>query len=160
MTLPGLDLAVPAPPTEPAVEGRPTLADLKLLAGRATPRGIHPRRCTTCRQPILTGLDNDLCAVTVHVDYNPLNTLGEALAHIAGRATFELARQAGTANPRLTRRWARRITNRPPEQRGLIGDRYDVVPEHACHAPPLPGPASILAPTTTHAGDDAGPPPY
>ena len=109
----------------------PTLKDLKTLAGHATGRGIHATRCATCRQPILTGLDNDQLAIQANIDWTPLDETGELQALLAGRRTYRLERQTG-GNPKLTRRAAKHIRARRKHWQ-----RYDIVPAHRCGSPPL-----------------------
>ena len=119
----------------------PTLKDLKALAGHATGRSIHATRCATCRQPILTGLDNDQLAIQARVDWTPLDEQGELQALLAGRHTYRLERQTG-GNPKLTRRAAKHIRARRKHWQ-----RYDIVPAHRCESPPLPAISTRL--TTT-----------
>lgn len=116
-----------------------TLKDLKQLAGRATGRGVHAIKCRTCHQPILTGLDDDYCAIPASCDFTPLDSVGEFLALISGRRTYRLDLQQG-GNPKLTKRRAADI--RKPRK---YFQRYDVIPTHQCGAAPLATIESRLA---------------
>ena len=96
---------------------------------RANARCAFRRRCPTCSAPVLTGLDADAAALTVTVDPQPIDALGEALAVLAGRATFE----AWTAGPRveLEHRGAGRIAFRPAGTSSVA-----VAAAHRCGSPP------------------------
>lgn len=145
----------------------PTITEVLASAGRRprrTPRPAHPFAhlaskhpdgvkaswCRTCRQPILVGLDDLVCALQARVDPTPLSALGEALARIAGRLTYELR----SGKPvRIVRRGAHRIAAMPagaPRTRALAP--CDVVAAHECGLSPaepltaisaLPGPAAL-----------------
>lgn len=116
------------------------LPDL-VRASRGGGRNTKTGRCTQCRQPVLRGLDEDMCALLVEVDPTPLTPLGEAMALLAGRKTYDLARDTGRWQ--LTRRGRWRIT----------GPRHntDVVPAHRCHdhtLEPFTTPTVHTTPTT------------
>lgn len=100
------------------------------LVSRAAQAGL----CGNCRAPIMRGLDGDVAAFLVTVDPNPLDPLGEALALLAGRATFELRWQHGRYE--LEHRDAWSITARPAGTH----PRLDVVAAHTCRTPRLPSP--------------------
>lgn len=87
--------------------------------------------CRHCRAPVLTGLDEDLCAFHATTDPNPLTALGEALALLAGRRTYELRRR-GENRLGLYRRDRWQIQGRQ------AGDQHFVVADHQCDTPPLP----------------------
>jgi hypothetical protein len=89
-------------------------------ATRAT--GI--RLCPKCRAPILTGLDAEICAFTVRVDPTPITPLGEAIALLQGRATYNLADGPNRKELDLRDQW--RIT---------MPRKYPVLPEHRCGQP-------------------------
>lgn len=94
-------------------------------------RSARATACRTCHSPTLTGLDNDRCAVVAHADPEPLDTLGEALALIAGRKTYALHQSANGYE--FVLRYDKQIAAAPPGSRG-----YDVVAEHACNSAALP----------------------
>jgi hypothetical protein len=91
--------------------------------GGAT-RAAGIRLCPKCRAPIITGLDADICAFTVRVDPTPLTPLGEAVAVLQGRTTYNLA--GGPGRKELDPREAHHIEK--PR-------RYPVLAEHRCNRP-------------------------
>lgn len=111
---------------------------------KAGPRTLRQRRCPTCKQPILAGLDEDLGAFHTHVDPTPLTRLGEALTLLGNRRTYTLRRQPPTAAT-ITRRGRWAIPSHPPGA-GTSAAPYDVLPAHQCHAWPLP-PEAYTEPT-------------
>lgn len=84
--------------------------------------GRHP--CPRCKAPILSGLDDDTAARSVHADPTPINPVGEALALLAGRATFDLTAAGGKRQ--LWRRDEWHISGRR---------KFPVLPEHRCGQP-------------------------
>lgn len=129
------DLATPEPI-------RPTTSTSHLtdrLAGTSR-RGVSAGKCHTCKTLILTGLDEDLCASDVKVDPTPLSRLGEALALLGGRPTYELRRHGLTALA-LWRRDRWQISGRTP------GITFDVVAAHSCYSDALPTIPSVYIPT-------------
>lgn len=104
-------------------------------------RAARARRCRTCRDYVLAGLDADRCALPVAADPDPLSVRGEAIAILAGKPTYSL----------------RYLSNRfELDHRGhfdIRGDprRLDVLAGHICGQPSLGtlpelGQASRLAP--------------
>ena len=89
-----------------------------------TTRAASIRLCPKCRAPILTGLDADICALTVRADPTALTPLGEAIALLQGRATYNLA--DGPGRKELDRRDRWRIT---------APRKHHVFPEHRCGQP-------------------------
>lgn len=86
-----------------------------------TYRTVRLRTCPRCRAPVLAGLDADICAFSVRADPTPINTLGEAVAALAGRRTFDLV--GGGSEKRLYIR----------EEHNINGTRrYPIFPEHRC----------------------------
>jgi hypothetical protein len=81
------------------------------------------QRCTKCRAPILYGLDADICALSARADPTPLTPLGEAIALLDGRRTFNLTETAGRIEITARDFWA-------------IGgeSRHPVIPEHKCNS--------------------------
>ncbi len=109
------------------------------LAPDGTSRKAKLRRCPTCRRQILTGDDDDRCAFTARADPHPLTELGEALALLAGRTTYSLARTAGGVvlwrrDVGQIRRWP--ASTHPSE---------DVLAEHRCDLPAPSGPLLAVA---------------
>ena len=124
------------------------------------PDGVRATWCTTCKAPILTGLDDVVCAFDARTDVVPLSPLGEALARIGGLVTYEL--RTGKP-PRIVRRTAWMILARPA---GATTRRahaaYDVVAAHRCQAVavgPLAGASALPAPASS-AFDQTQPPPF
>lgn len=95
-------------------------------------RTARATACRTCHGPTLTGLDNDMCATVAHADPEPIDTLGEALALLAGRKTYALHPSANGYE--LVLRYDKQIAGAQPGAR-----RYDVLAEHACNSAALPG---------------------
>lgn len=114
-----------------------------IRAGHLTESGLsrraRPRPCPHCCAWTIAGLDADVCALETHVDPSPLTPLGEMLALLDHRPTFELVRAEGRFQ--LERRHAWRITFAPAGST----PRADVLALHRCDATPISGPA--LAPT-------------
>ena len=135
-----------ADPNQPA-----TLAALKQLAGRTTSRTIHATTCCSCRAPILTGLDADVLAVTVSVDWTHLNEQGELQALLQGRTTYRLEAPPGQ-RPRLTRRRAPQIRAKRKQWQ-----QFDIVPDHKC-GNPLPAISTRIITANQQADRDAPPP--
>ncbi|MFC5744797.1 hypothetical protein [Actinomadura rugatobispora] len=82
------------------------------------------RTCPHCHHPILTGLDDDTAARSVRADPTPITPLGETLALLAGRATFDL--QAVYGRREMWRRDQWHIQS---------ARRWPVLPEHRCGQP-------------------------
>ena len=125
------------------------------------PDGIRATWCATCKAPVVAGLDNLVCALDARVDAVPLTPLGEALAVLGGRTTYEL--RTGKP-PRIVRRTAQMILARPA---GATTRRahaaYDVVAAHQCHAVaagPLAGASTLQQPATTRVLDATSTPPF
>lgn len=86
-----------------------------------TYRSVRLRVCRRCNAPVLAGLDADICAFAVQADVVPLTPLGEAVALLTGRRTFDLVGYG--SDKRLYAREEHNIhTTR----------RYLVFPEHRC----------------------------
>ena len=98
--------------------------------GTPTYRGVTHHRCRTCKAQILEGLDEDVCAFRATVDPDPLTPLGEALALIADRRTYELRRHS--------RGWALWHRDRWQITGRVAGSKYLVVADHQCHTAKLP----------------------
>lgn len=97
--------------------------------GGPTRRGVTVRRCRACRASILEGWDGDQLAVRATVDPDPVTALGEALALLAGRSSYEL--RSYTAGMALHQRDRWQIT-------GRNADQHFVLVDHECDAVPLP----------------------
>lgn len=125
-----------------------------ILQRIADTTGLDPRLgrraratvCPRCHQPVLTGLDEDRCAFTATTDPVALTTVGEALALISGRATYQLTGRP----PHLLHRDQWRISGQP-------ADTAIVLPSHQCGAPPLPTRAVDKPPANRKSGGDECP---
>jgi len=93
-------------------------------------RRLRARRCRDCQTMVLAGLDADQCAFATFVDPAPISALGEALAVLADRHTYDLRRVGPQFE--LDHRCALNISKRPAD-----GTR-DVHASHRCGASPLP----------------------
>lgn len=100
-------------------------------------RAVKATACRHCHRPTLTGLDNDMCAGVAHTDPEPLSPLGEALALLTGRATYALRQTGGRHELQLRDPW--QIAGKPAGT-----DRADILAEHSCNSPPLPGTESAF----------------
>ena len=96
---------------------------LKRARGDAT-RAVTICCCEKCAAPILVGLDADVCALLVRVDPTPLDEIGEAIALVTNRATYDLAK-----GPKRKELWPREPQHiRAPR-------RHPVLPAHKCGQP-------------------------
>lgn len=115
-------------------------------------RAVSAAVCRTCGAHVLRGLDDDRCAGVAICDPEPVDATGEALAQLAGRATYDLARRGDRFE--LDFREPPAIAGHPA---GCSG--RDVLAAHRCHSPCLPtAPAATLAARTT--SGCTGPPPF
>lgn len=120
------------------------LLDHLIRAGHMTETGLtrraRVRTCDRCGDVALVGLDEDICAFEVAASPRPLSALGEAMALLEQRRTFELIRTA--RGYQLERRGADHIESRPAGRT----PRADVLAEHRCRAP---DPADALVAETS-----------
>jgi hypothetical protein len=105
-------------------------------------RRARPTPCKTCRRTVVKGWTDEPCAILAVADPAPLSNLGEALALIQGRATYDLARRGGRYE--LDLREADHIEGSPPETPNAWRRNADVLAEHHCHTAPLPSIESRL----------------
>lgn len=105
-------------------------------------RRARPDRCKTCRATVVKGWTDEPCAILASADPTPLSNLGEALALLQGRATYDLARRGGRYE--LDHRESDHIASSPPETPDAWRRNADVLAEHRCHADPLPSIESRL----------------
>ncbi|MBA9003752.1 hypothetical protein [Thermomonospora cellulosilytica] len=89
-----------------------------------TSRAATLRLCRKCRAPVIVGLDADRAARTAYCDPTPLTELGEAVAVMQNRRTYDL--MSGPSRKELSPREADHI--RKPRL-------YPVLAEHKCGAP-------------------------
>ena len=95
-------------------------------------RRAERRRCPDCRRWTWTGPDDEICAVEIVTDDQPLDGYGEALALLDGRRTVEL--RAGVFRPRAPWSRRRRAPGQPYVQRSQL-QLVTVLPEHRCGRP-------------------------
>lgn len=88
------------------------------------------RRCRTCGEPVVAGLDAERCGLPALVQPDPLDVVGELLAVAGGRRTFALHGLA-IARPELDRRDRFHIAGSPANTERAP---Y-VVGEHRCREP-------------------------
>ena len=100
-------------------------------AAMGASRKARALTCPTCRQPLLRGLDADMCARTVDADPYPLAPESEALALLMGIRTFELRWYGDHYELDARDRW--RIAGRP----ATLPD-VEVLAGHRCGAARLP----------------------
>lgn len=86
-------------------------------------RAATLRTCPRCDTVLLVGLDDEIAALTARTEILSLNTVGEALALLSGRRTFDLISIGG-----------RKELHRRDEWHITAERRYPVLPEHRCGA--------------------------
>lgn len=107
------------------------LVDSGAMTAEGVTRRARGRTCRKCRAPILAGLDGDSCAQSVEVDPTPLTAIGEAMALLGGRGTWQLVRRGGGRDGHELIRRDRDLIRSWPA--GLTeGRAYDVLPRHKC----------------------------
>lgn len=102
---------------------------LKDRLGAPIRRGVKAGRCPHCHAQILTGMDEEVCAFRATTDPAPLTPLGEALALLDARRTYELRNH--NSSLALWRRDHWQIA-------GRSSSLHLVVADHKCGAAPLP----------------------
>jgi hypothetical protein len=84
-------------------------------------RAAALRLCPACQTPTLVGLDADIAAFAARADVLPIDELGETVALLSGRPTYDLVTNGGRKE--LARR----------EEWNIGGDRrYPVLAAHKC----------------------------
>lgn len=111
------------------------------LGTPAKGRGCRCVRCIVCRSDLVVGLDNDTCASRAICDPVPLSVIGEALALLDGRRTYELSRHGSGLALYHRDHW--QISGRH------ASDTCIVLADHKCGTPPLPSIKIQPAPLTT-----------
>lgn len=106
---------------------RAHLEDRGLWDADGVGRAARAHRCR-CRSYVLAGLDADRCALPVAAEPDPLSARGEAVALIAGRATFSLRMLSGRLE--LDHRGHFEIRDRRTT-------RIDVLAGHLCDQPSI-----------------------
>ncbi|GAA1994241.1 hypothetical protein GCM10009799_20420 [Nocardiopsis rhodophaea] len=115
----------------------------------AAARAAQLRICRKCKEPVLVGVDADMCALTVQIDPTPITEVGEAVALMEGRGTYDLLAGKGRREIHHRAEWNIRAARRGP-----------VFAAHRCHRPMT----DHLDTTHTHRpanpGTDTDTPPY
>lgn len=87
-------------------------------------RAARLRTCPRCGAPVLLGLDAERAGTRAAADPTPIDAMGEAMALINGRATFDLMKTGG----RMELNWR--------DAFAIEGERrWPVVPAHSCGQP-------------------------
>lgn len=86
-------------------------------------RHATENHCPRCRLVVLSGLDNDRCALDARVDPWPIDRVTEVLALLAGRRTYEAVRYEGRIE----------LYHRSVDRQGRPGTQ--VLVEHRCGEP-------------------------
>lgn len=126
-----------------------TLASARVWAARGGWRAASPRMCR-CGALVLVGPDADRGAGIATVDLTPLDPTGEALAVLAGRATYAATRPGNSVI--LTRR--SKYQSLP-----ALSIPCDIYPAHQCgnaiqdHL----APTRLVRPTTRKNADEPAP---
>lgn len=92
--------------------------------------------CPRCHAAVLRGLTEEPCSVLATADLAPLSNLGEAMALLADRTTYDLAYRGGRLE--LDIRDHDHIAGSPPEGPDWWRARGDVLAGHRCNTEPLP----------------------
>lgn len=63
-----------------------------------TGRAVRVGQCNDCHAKILRGVDADTCGLPRALDHQPVDELGEALAVLTGRQTYDLRPLGGRSH--------------------------------------------------------------
>jgi hypothetical protein len=102
---------------------RQTLIDDGVLSADRVERRARLTRCRRCRQPILVGLDADICAFPARVDPFPVDEIGELKALASERPTYQVHETIGRVELDYRTQW--HVAGTPPT-------RCVVFAEHEC----------------------------
>jgi hypothetical protein len=92
---------------------------------RANKRTATLTQCRQCAAPILTGLDNDIAALTAKTDPTPITPLGETIALLQGRNTYNLTTNSN----------GRKELDHRDQWQISAPRKHPVLPEHRCGQP-------------------------
>jgi hypothetical protein len=107
---------------------RQALIDAGKLTEDGLGRAAQLRTCPRCRQWVVVGVDHHRCALTVTCDPVDLDPIGEAVAVLAGRNTYEL--------------WGKEIERRDAFK--ISGGQHQpVIAAHQCGTTAYPTPSII-----------------
>lgn len=118
---------------------RQHLVDTGRIGVDGTGRQAQLRRCPTCRAAVVVGLDAARCALRVVCDPARLDQVGEAVAVLSGRRTYEL--------------WGRELERRNAFKI-RAGMRKPVIAQHSCGITTIPDPEIIRIFTTQNPTTD------
>jgi hypothetical protein len=99
-------------------------------------RRARIQTCPRCHRVVIRGLTDEPCSTLATADPTPLSNLGEALALMQGRVTYDLAYRGGRLE--LDDRDDFHIKGSPPETPNWWRANADVLAEHRCNTDPLP----------------------
>lgn len=138
---PALPITTPDPqPRAEDTRGMPRwLRDQLAEAGAITAgftRTARAVKCEKCGARIIKGWTDEPCATLAAADPRPISNLGEVVAVLQGRMTFDLSRRGGRLEIDL--RESDHIQGSPPEDPGWYRARSDVLAAHRCNTAPLP----------------------
>lgn len=105
-----------AAPRSPGGSSRSWLAD-KINNSR---RAARPKPCPKCGTATLVGPDHDTVAITVRLDAHPVTPLDEAIALLAGHATYSCDLVRGN------------LHHREPHHLEAIDQPHPIHLEHRC----------------------------
>jgi hypothetical protein len=97
-------------------------------------RSARIQTCKTCHRTVIRGFTDEPCSILAAADLTPLSNLGEAVALMQGRMTFDLTYRGGRLEIDL--READHIQGSPPETPGWWRAKSDV----AEHRSPIESP--------------------
>jgi hypothetical protein len=99
-------------------------------------RAARAAKCEKCVARVIKGWTDEPCAILATCDPAPLSNLGEVVAILQGRATYDLAYRGGRLE--LDDRDDFHIKGSPPETPNWWREQADVLAEHRCNTDPLP----------------------
>lgn len=106
--------------------------------GALTGRAARHTRCTSCRRPVLSGIDGDRCGALAICDPTEIDANGELVAFALGLRTYTLTRARTSAG--------RAVWNLDPRHPWAIaaGITRPVVAQHRCGVAIPPAPRSLI----------------
>ena len=90
-------------------------------------RPVRVATCRDCGAKTLNGYDADICGLPRTLDHTPIDELGEAIAVLTGRITYELRAVTGRGHGREMEERNANLIRR--------GSRNPIHPEHQCGQP-------------------------
>lgn len=99
-------------------------------------RSARIQTCKRCGRTVIRGFTEEPCSILATCDLAPLSNLGEAIATLQDRMTFDLTYRGSRLE--LDLRESDHIQGSPPEDPGWYRARSDVLAAHRCNTAPLP----------------------